>query len=65
MKYAAFRACERLDPRAIYGAAFYDLPRAQQAEFLGYVYLRDVEERRYAEKQNDAMKRSMSRARKG
>ena len=44
LNYAMFRACERLDPRRLWGEPFMKLTPNQQRSLLGYTYLRDTEE---------------------
>jgi hypothetical protein len=44
VNYLILRACERLDPRAVFGKAYNDLTTDEQLAFLGYEKLRRYEE---------------------
>lgn len=46
-----FKACARVDPRAIYGKPFCDLSLKQQFSLLGFEYLCESEEAKLLEAQ--------------
>jgi len=45
-RYTILRACERLDPYRLYGRPFNELNYSEQLEFLGFSFLRDIEDSR-------------------